>query len=108
MPNRMRAVPQKRLSRFIWTPHSGSSSAASKSAGQNVDTQQNKNGGHAVVPQNGNTAKERGKNHEHDSTNDDEVQTACQVMAGIFTEQPGQDRPYPDKARDQGPHVGPG
>src|SRR5574339_619251 len=102
MPNRMRAIPQKRLSRFIWTSHSGSTPAARKSTDQNVDTQQNENGGHAVVAQNGDTTKERGKNHEHHSANDDEVQTACQVVTGVFAQQPSQDRSYPDKARDQG------
>src|SRR5215213_2809329 len=105
IPTRIRAPPQKMLSRFILT--SISAPIPHKPSGQEINTQQDKNDRGAIFTQDGNAAEECCKDQEHHCTDDDEVQTVSKVPACIFAQKPGQDGTNSHKTRDQRPHVGP-
>src|SRR5215210_590441 len=89
IPTRIRAPPQKMLSRFILT--SVSAPVSHKTSGQEIGAKQDKNDRGAIFTQDGNAAEECGKDQEHHCTDDDEVQTVSKVPACIFTQKPGQD-----------------
>src|SRR5215212_6494152 len=105
-PTRMRALPQKILSRFILT--SISTSVAKKATKQNIQAQEDEDDCHSVITQDGKTAEECCEDQEQHRANDNEIQSMCEISSGVFTKQTSQDSAYPNKARDQRPHVRPG
>src|SRR6266511_1102413 len=81
-PTRIRAPPQKILSRLILA--SISASAAQKSANQNIHTQQDEDDCGSVITQDGKTAEEGCEDQKQHCTDDNEVQSVADISARVL------------------------
>src|SRR6476659_2098391 len=98
----IKTPPQKKLSRRIL------SSISQEATQKNIETQGDQQNRRSIRTEDPKPAKDRAKYQEHHRTDDDEIQSARDVLTRILTEQTRDDQSHANKTGDQRPHVRPG